>query len=164
MDDYLSKPFTAAQVNEILGRWLPRRETRVEPAAVSPVATQVERSATTVLDRSRLEQIRALRGAGMPSVLGRVIKLFLDGAPGQIAVLRAAAAAADAARLREVAHSLKSASANLGATDFSDGCRELEMMGRAGRLEGAADAVAALERSFIQVSESLLALPEDWVR
>ena len=162
MDDYLSKPFTAAQVKEVLGRWLPQRETSVEPTAVLPAATQVERSATAVLDRSRLEQIRNLRQPGMPSVLGRVIQLFLASAPEQIAALRAAAS--DASRLREVAHSLKSASANLGATDFSDGCRELEMMGRTGRLEGAADAVAALEKGFTQVRESLLALPDDWVR
>ena len=33
MDDYLSKPFTAAQVNEVLGRWLPRREQILGTAA-----------------------------------------------------------------------------------------------------------------------------------
>ena len=78
----------------------------------------------------------------------------------QLASLRTAAQAGDAPRLREVAHSLKSASATLGATDFSELCRQLEMMGREGRLDGAPATVAALEQRFPAVREALNALPE----
>jgi len=160
MDDYLSKPFTAAQVNEVLARWLPRRKTVEEPASASPAAAAPEGSARKILDLSRVEQIRALHRAGMPSVLARIVKLFLDEAPGQIAALRAAVTAEDAPRLREVAHSLKSASANLGATDLAETCRRLEALGREERLEGASAMVSTLEQNFPQVRDALTALPD----
>ncbi len=160
MDDYLSKPFTATQLNEILERWLPQRATFLEPESRSPVAAPTEISDNAILDPARLEQIRALSREGVPSVLGRVVKFFFDSAPEQIAAIRTAAQTADGSRLREVAHSLKSASATLGAADFSELCRQLETMGREGRFDGAIEAAAALEQQFPVVREALSALPE----
>ena len=161
MDDYLSKPFTATQLNEILERWLPHRATFLEPEsrpAPAPVPPPIPERA--VLDAARLAQIRALSRPGAPSVLGRVVKVFFESAPEQIASLRTAAQKGDAPRLREVAHSLKSASATLGATEFSELCRRLETMGRESRLDGALAAVAALEQQFPAVRDALSALPE----
>ncbi len=160
MDDYLSKPFTATQLNEILDRWLPPRATFLEPESRAPAPAPAEISDKAILDPARLEQIRALSREGVPSVLGRVVKFFFDSAPEQIAAIRAAAQTADGSRLREVAHSLKSASATLGASDFSELCRQLETMGREGRFDGAIEAAAALEQQFPVVREALSALPE----
>jgi len=163
MDDYLSKPFKTAELSEVLARWLPQREGVIaEPVADSSATTPAESSGSeaAILDLSRIEQIRALRREGMPNILGRVIQLFLDSAPEQIATVRAATQTANASGLREAAHALKSASANLGATDFTELCKQLEMMGKARQLEGALEKVVALEESFPRIREALSALPE----
>ncbi|HCK81881.1 MAG TPA: response regulator [Candidatus Competibacter sp.] len=156
MDDYLTKPFTAAQLNGILERWLPRRGTASEHTASPPPADNQEKA---LLDPAQLAQIRALDRGGA-SVLGRIITLFLESAPGQIAAIRAAVQAGDSARVRAVAHPLKSASANLGAIQFSKLCGQLELRGKEGQLAGATEELAALEQSFERVRRALLALPE----
>ncbi len=156
MDDYLTKPFTTAQLNGILERWLPQRGTGAELAAAPPPADNQEKA---LLDLAQLAQIRALDRGGA-SVLGRIITLFLESAPDQIAAIRAALQDGDSARVRAVAHPLKSASANLGAAQFSKLCGQLEMRGKEGQLAGATEDLAVLEREFEGVRRALLALPE----
>ncbi len=161
MDDYLSKPFKAVELSEVLARWLPQPEAIVaRPVAGDPPPDQSPTAGSALLDLSRLGQIRALHGPGKPNILGRVIRLFFDSAPGQLAGIRAAVEAAHAPGLYETAHALKSASINLGATDFSELCKQLEMMGKKNQMEGAMDKVVALEQSFPAVCAALNALPE----
>jgi hypothetical protein len=54
-----------------------------------------------------------------------------------------------------VAHSLKSNGADLGATDFFRLCKELEMMGRDGMIDGAGDLVAQIVTEYGRVKEAL---------
>jgi HPt (histidine-containing phosphotransfer) domain-containing protein len=92
--------------------------------------------------------------------LGRVVKLFLDSAPEQIAAMRAVVRAADASGLGETAHALKSASANLGAIVFAESCQQLETVGWEGRLDEAMAVVAVLEQSLPRVRQALTTLSE----
>lgn len=57
--------------------------------------------------------------------------------------------------LREAAHSLKTASANLGANELSALCRELEDLGRHEKSETAQALLANLETAFQQVVDAL---------
>ncbi|MGC9524557.1 MAG: response regulator [Limnospira sp.] len=61
-----------------------------------------------------------------------LIATYLQEAPQHIDGIRNAIAARDAKGLKESAHTLKSSSAQLGALRFSELCKELEYMGRAG--------------------------------
>jgi HPt (histidine-containing phosphotransfer) domain-containing protein len=61
----------------------------------------------------------------------------------------------DAAVLSRVAHSLKSNSTEFGAATLSDLCRELEALGKAGILAGAAEKVARAEAEYAQVKAAL---------
>jgi len=63
--------------------------------------------------------------------------------------------AGDAEGLRQAAHSLKSSSANLGAVEFTQRCRELEMHARSGELAGAEDRLAPMEGSLSRVLSAL---------
>jgi HPt (histidine-containing phosphotransfer) domain-containing protein len=58
-------------------------------------------------------------------------------------------------RLQRAAHSLKSSSANLGAQNLSELCKELENMGRLGKLEGSAHKLDVLEFEFEAVRNAL---------
>ncbi|MGF1613389.1 MAG: response regulator, partial [Gammaproteobacteria bacterium] len=84
MDDYLSKPFTQDQLRAVLARWLTHRRAASEPVeGARSLAARVEPpeavpTAGTVLDEGALDQIRALQRPGRPSVLEKVVKLYLD--------------------------------------------------------------------------------------
>ncbi len=61
----------------------------------------------------------------------------------------------EAASFGRTAHSIKSSSASLGALAFSQLARELEMMGKANNLSGAATKLEQLSFDFLQVKRTL---------
>jgi HPt (histidine-containing phosphotransfer) domain-containing protein len=87
--------------------------------------------------------------------LQRVIDLYLSSTPGVIDDLQRAAEDDDAEALRKAAHSLKSSSANLGATELADACRALETAARMGEIFGAREEVAAIALEYRCVEKAL---------
>ncbi|MDG4551691.1 MAG: response regulator [Candidatus Contendobacter sp.] len=173
MDDYLSKPFEQEQLIAVLERWLPLAESTVPtPAASSPpvsppptgakvvasaepVSLPVPDPAPPVLARSALDQIRALQRPGGSDLLSKIIDLYLESAPKLLEKAREAVAAADGEALRQATHSLKSSSANLGATQLAAVCKELEQRGREQRLTDIAELLRELEIHYQQARDAL---------
>ena len=87
--------------------------------------------------------------------LCKIIGCYLDSAPTLLQRVRDAVAAGDGEALHQAAHSLKSSSANLGATQLAALCRELEQGGRERRLEDAAELFQALETHYLRAREAL---------
>lgn len=173
MDDYLSKPFTQAELATSLRRWVAtraeaagarvapgfanavpsfangRNETVEPPAARRRVTdavvavSSVAVSTLTRLDPASLAAIRALQRPGKPDLLRMVLDRYLTTTPQLIEELRAALARGDAAAVRFAAHNLKSSSATIGATALAALSKELEQMGREHTL---ATAPALVER------------------
>ncbi|WP_229508066.1 Hpt domain-containing protein [Massilia sp. Dwa41.01b] len=113
-----------------------------------------------VINAAALEKIRALSRDGGDALVQKVIAAYVGDTPRHLATLRRAATSQDADTVRRVAHSLKSASANVGADAFARLCRELEQLGRAASVEGAATLVTGLEQQFPAVRHSLNAMLE----
>jgi HPt (histidine-containing phosphotransfer) domain-containing protein len=90
--------------------------------------------------------------------LVELIDSFLEDAPQLLAELDEFVAGGDAAGVRRVAHSLKSNGADFGATTFSNLCKELEMMGKEGAIDGAADLTADIAAEYRKVKAALVAL------
>ena len=158
MDDYLSKPFTLQSLRTVLERWLPsaaegaaRSAAEAAPEAVAPGGDTVR----PPVDEKTLENIRALQAPGGPDLLSRVIGLYLSGSPKLLEGLRDAAARRDADALRTASHTLKSSSANLGASTLSTLCKELETRAREGRVDDLAEAVAGIETEYARVKAFL---------
>ncbi|NJN69624.1 MAG: PAS domain S-box protein [Nitrospira sp.] len=145
MDDYLTKPFTLAQLEHVLTRWLPKndREKREGDSASAtpsekPVGSDQSAMATregklngsmvepTVIDQSALAAIRALQRPGHPDILARIVSQYVETSREMVERIRRAVVSKDAAELRASAHRLKSSSAQLGALDLAADCRELE--------------------------------------
>jgi HPt (histidine-containing phosphotransfer) domain-containing protein len=84
--------------------------------------------------------------------------LFLEDTPKRLAELREAMDQGDSEKLERAAHTLKSSSANLGAMVLSGMCKELETMGRAGTVEGAAEKVTQVEAEYEKVKADLTGL------
>ncbi|MFO1372330.1 MAG: Hpt domain-containing protein [Candidatus Competibacteraceae bacterium] len=69
--------------------------------------------------------------------------------------MRDAVPAGDSESLRQAAHSLKSSSANLGATQLAALCKELEQRGRERRLDGVAALLQEVDSNYARVREAL---------
>lgn len=78
----------------------------------------------------------------------KVVTLFCTHTPGVLETLRTAAAQRDFHTLRDSAHSLKSSSANVGATNLSALCRELELKARSNELDNTPFHVAEIEAEY----------------
>jgi HPt (histidine-containing phosphotransfer) domain-containing protein len=66
-----------------------------------------------------------------------------------------ATAQGDAGRLRQAAHTLKSGSANLGALEFAELCKQIEQQARANELAGVDELLTQLQQTFDEVRHAL---------
>ncbi|MFO1435279.1 MAG: response regulator [Gammaproteobacteria bacterium] len=187
MDDYLAKPLRRPQLAQVLKRWLPLQahsgaadlsEKRIDKPEAAPgesvfvvdgtnasfdgdnavAAVGPSAADSDVIDMQAMEQIRALQRQGMPDVLVRVVTLYLDKSPDLLKAIRAAVESSDAAALHAQAHSLKSSSANVGASRVTQACRELEQMGRTVQMQNAGAMLSVLENEYNIAAEALRGL------
>ncbi len=160
MDDYLSKPFSHAQMKDILNHWLSRTDASSSQRYMKPASAEAlyKSSAATiqeeqiksmsVVDYKVWEPIRMLKRPGHPDPLGKLLARYLEDSRLLVDQLRHAVESNDPATLHSIAHRLKSSSAALGALTLAARCKELETLGRSHRVEGASDHFRHLERDF----------------
>lgn len=123
------------------------------PASVSPPAPATIRPSDASLDDATLADLGEIMGAELQTL----VQAYLHDGDQRILALRVAADAKDVAEAGRLAHSLKSASANLGAKPLAAEAKGVEQEARAGTL-GAAELparVAAVERLYAQTSRAL---------
>jgi signal transduction histidine kinase/DNA-binding response OmpR family regulator/HPt (histidine-containing phosphotransfer) domain-containing protein len=179
MDDYVSKPIRIEELVSALSKSRPLEggQEAVEQSVLSaPPPAQAIGEAhrgqvadgpqpvegrgdapeleAAVLDPTALENLLSVVG-GEFSYLAELIDSFLEDAPQLLTELNQFIEDEDAAGVRRVAHSLKSNGADFGATNFSKLCKELEMMGKSGRLDGAADLSAQVMAEYEKVEVAL---------
>src|SRR5688500_14354830 len=139
MDDHLAKPFSMQTMQEMLDRWIP-------PAPSGEV-----------LDRQVLDGLGALQTNGKPELLARTLNLYLAESPKLMHKLKQAALADDAQEMARSAHSLKSSSANVGATLLSQYCADIEACARRAESEEARSMFARVEAEHARVQSALSA-------
>jgi signal transduction histidine kinase/CheY-like chemotaxis protein/HPt (histidine-containing phosphotransfer) domain-containing protein len=179
MDDYLSKPVNRESLQACLLRWQFTMEDNAADLRnapplppVAPAAAPMLAAAPTplppplpvlvaddgsddgtpgVLDSGVLDELQEVIGAETAIIIG----VFLEDTPPLIRQLQDASIAADLEKLRALAHSLKSASANVGAMALSVAARRIEHDARAGTLERPAVAVALLIAEYARARLAL---------
>ena len=156
MDDYMSKPFELRQLRDMLTRWLMLGSdiTAVKATSISDIAAEVD-TTQIVLSREPLENLQAIQQPGMPCLLTRVINCYLEESPELLKSIRQAVGQHDGTALAEAAHSLKSSSANLGALQMSELCRNLEILGKEGGTEAACLELRRLATVYDTASSAL---------
>jgi HPt (histidine-containing phosphotransfer) domain-containing protein len=82
-----------------------------------------------------INAIRSLQRPGSPDILRKVLTHFFDDTPHLLQKLKEATSTGDVQTVRQAAHSLKSASANLGATRLAAHCKEMEFQANNGLSE-----------------------------
>ena len=155
MDDYLSKPVKPHLLEAMLDRWLGATPAVV---AAAPVEGPVAVLGGDVLDATQIGTLRALADSmGDPAFLQGLIDDFLQQAARQLAELREAAALGDPTKMKSVAHSMKGASATLGAIEVASACAALEVSAAAGRVTGP-DELQRIARTVDRAAEALHAV------
>ena len=144
MDDYLSKPVPREALASALRKWIPTMGTP------RPVETS-----TTPSTLSASHPLRVLEAHAGPRALAEVIDVFLQTIPRRLDDLRQAHARGDAESIRAVTHSLKGASAQIGARGMADICVQIEGVVRDGDVAGLGELLTALEADYAVVSASL---------
>jgi len=116
MNDYLAKPFTLAQLRNIL------------------LPSKVSRSAANkvTLDHSAIDAVRQLDPDGQDRLLSRLIALYRDDSSQLLADIENALKVGDTESVARAAHTLKSSSANLGAANVAAIARQIEHAARGG--------------------------------
>ncbi|MDP1947536.1 MAG: response regulator [Nitrospirota bacterium] len=137
MDDYLSKPFTQQSLSDILVRWCASRAQSQPKASMAQpdgptAATDVETGyppqtlPPAGVDRTAWEAIAALQQRGQPNVLHKIMSLYLASSQTQVDQLRESLPEQRYDAIRDLAHTLKSSSATLGAHRLAALAKELE--------------------------------------
>jgi HPt (histidine-containing phosphotransfer) domain-containing protein len=104
--------------------------------------------------------LRTLQRPGRDNILNKVIGLYLLSTPGLLEQMQSAIVADDARGLQEVAHSLKSSSANLGATKLASYFKQLEQTGAGGTASCDEGMLQEIDHEFQRVKSALEALVE----
>jgi HPt (histidine-containing phosphotransfer) domain-containing protein len=157
MDDYLSKPFNQVQLHTVLKRRLQSKPAPDTPGCAQPGVSDAEapHRSREPLDREALDILRSISGNGQPGLFAKVIRIYTQSSQKLMESLLQAISLGDASAMENAAHSLKSASANVGGTALVKLCKELESMGRAGNAAAGASLRPALEIEYERVLEAL---------
>jgi len=96
------------------------------------------------LNTEALNELRDLMG----EALDEVLQTFIDYLPGQIEELSRAVNHQDANGVFNLAHRMKSSSSSIGAFGLASVAEEIEMIGRTGSTEGAAELLERLKHLY----------------
>lgn len=137
MDDYLSKPLRAAELDRVLACWLP------EPA--EEVGATLDAEALALID-----------DPNDASFLAELVEIFLADCPPRLEALTAAALRGDLAGAGDAAHSLKSSAANLGAVALATLAQRVSDLARAGADAAPLEELAAaVQKEYARASAAL---------
>jgi HPt (histidine-containing phosphotransfer) domain-containing protein len=115
-----------------------------------------EKTGASAIDGAVLDGIRSLEGPGGQGLLEKVLTLYLADSLKLMEGIRSAAKSGEADVLRRSAHTLKSSSANVGATGVSDICRKIEGEVSAGNPPAADDPLLGkLEEEYLAARKGL---------
>ncbi|MEW6732383.1 MAG: PAS domain S-box protein [Acidobacteriota bacterium] len=149
MDDYISKPISIEDFQKALQNWTAKR---------LPVIQEINRSQhneqPSKLDLTRLAKLVAYDGADR-SFIEQICNVYIEDTTAHIANLYEALEIRDTEELRIIAHTLKGASATLGAQSMAEICLRLENANKANNINLAEKLIAELEQEFESIKPEL---------
>jgi CheY-like chemotaxis protein len=138
MDGYLTKPIDPQRLYAVV-------EEGTEGDEVRPGSEPIDRAGLLA------------RTAGDEALAQTIIGIFLEDCPNRLAAIRAAIEAGDGEALRQAAHALKGAAANLSASRVFEASRTLERLGAEKKMAAAEAAWRVLSAEASLLLDSLRA-------
>ena len=146
MDGYVSKPILAAELFRAIDETMAALGQRMSLSANGLTASAFDPVASLA------------RTGGDERLLGEMAALFAAECPQRMHEIREAIAGQDAEALQSAAHTLRGSVSNFRAAEAVAAVDELERMGRAGVLLGAAAAYGVLDKALQQLKPALARL------
>ena len=115
-------------------------------------------AAPTILDEAALSRLRQLDPDGARGFLTQVMRTFDASLVRHLASLEEARLQGDLKRAGDVAHTLKSSSASVGALAFSQGCALVERLAKAGDGSALGEPLLALQAEGERVLAAVRAM------
>jgi len=160
-NDYMAKPFKQQQLDQLLERWTVQGErgaAAVPKPKSMPASEPPPPSDGGALDLTVIERIRDMERRGAARLLERLIDTYLTTAAKHVADAEQALANGDASALRHAVHTLKSSSANLGATSLSQHFATLETHARSRQIHAARRDWPAARSEYERAVQALRAM------
>ncbi|MCG2634416.1 MAG: ATP-binding protein [Gammaproteobacteria bacterium] len=164
MDDHLPKPYTLAQLTEVMGRWWPS-ETQVGGSVVDNLPEQralnlgtpgVETESASqnrqlLVRREALAQIEQIK----PKLAASIVARFISDTPTVLKDMQTDLTRSDLDGLRIAAHSLKSSAATIGADALADCFARIEVAAAEGGGSGLSALIVSAEALYGRVAAEL---------
>jgi PAS domain S-box-containing protein len=152
MDDYLTKPVRLEALASILDRWVTKPA--IGPPGSDTPSLPNDDEWVDPLDQSQIELLRSL-DEGDGAVLSQIIEQFLTQTEEGRAALIHGLERGDAPALQRAAHTIRGASANVGAVALAAVCAEIETHDSSSALDGPAGLMERFDAEFIRAREAL---------
>ncbi len=164
-DEYLPKPFKQQQIDALLARWS-RHDPQPSASTTTRAPSQEARGSAAaapageapVLDMSVIDRVRQMEQRGAARLLERLIETYITTATKLMTDAERALAQHDPVLLRHAVHTLKSSSANVGATALSQCFTGLEVHARENRMQSAEHDWPAVRVEYERALQALHAL------
>ena len=154
MDDYLPKPFKKEDLQRILTTWLNKSP---ETSADKNLHPDDQAEDTPTFTPNALTALQSLYPEKGKEIMHRLIDLYLNNAVTLVSSLEAAWQKSDIDGVREITHTLKSSSLQIGANRLAEMCRAVEMEARQQRIDWSDPALTEIQRQFGQTRTALVA-------
>jgi CheY-like chemotaxis protein len=154
-DDYVSKPFTQRQIETLVRKWFQKQPVAASPAPQAGLRTVAD---DEVLDGDAVDELRRIEAESGSGLLDKVLSMYAASSTTLVSSLAAALRTHDADAAAMAAHSLKSSSANVGATTLSSLCDTIETLALGRHLAEARRHMSELEREHAEVGAAIAAL------
>jgi CheY-like chemotaxis protein/HPt (histidine-containing phosphotransfer) domain-containing protein len=157
MSDYLAKPVQPGELQDVLTKWLDRPgegdapETTAGAEEGRPKPVEAAEGTKALFN----EEAFVRRLMGDRDLAKAVLAGFLGDMPRQMQTLRERIGEGDAKGVRLQGHTIKGASANVGAEGLREGALEMEKAGQEGNLARAAGLLPRLADQFEQLKAAL---------
>ncbi len=159
MNDFLTKPIRINDLHQAISKAASLQLKKIEE--LEQVETQVssppkaEEDNSEVLNPEVLNALRELAGAKAPLLISNIVGQYFEDSPQKLQVIATAKDEQDADALRKAAHSLRSASANLGAITVAELCKTIENIARTGTTVGTSELIEQLQTDYAKVEIAL---------
>ena len=140
MNDYLSKPVKPQELSDMLEKWIAKQDSSLQKEATVNDIEPVE----DVFDRAGLLD----RLMGDEELVNEILGEFMEDVPRKLTALKEALDKDDAPSVQREAHTLKGASANIGAVALQKMANQIEVAGEARDLVKAGSLAPQLDRQF----------------
>ncbi|MBE9125463.1 MULTISPECIES: PAS domain S-box protein [unclassified Coleofasciculus] len=148
MDDYISKPIRVQELVRALLQCQPDSQSSLNNPELVPMPEDA-------IDYQCLQGFRDMMGESASEMLTQLIDVYLEETPILLQAMNTAVSHKEPAALQRAAHTLKSASAALGAMTLSQLCQQLEDLGKSQTITGASALISQLESEYQRVETAL---------